>query len=1439
MAGILDIAKSAVNAHREALNQTGQNIANASTEGYRRREAVLAEVSGSQSELNAKTQQQGLGVRVSEIRRGFDQSLQNRAMNATAGFASTETMLEQLRVLENTLLPADGDLTVAMGAFFSAMTDVAASPDDLSARNLLLSQATSLTQAFAINTESVAVLADDTYDMTVAAADRVNALTSAVAKVNEQLRSGSYSTPSLALMDERDRLLGLLAEEVGISVDFGSRQEANVRLGINGSGPLLVSGVESQNLFMTRREDQLDVVTGAGRNVTSSADSGLLRGAIDSYAVTGQALTRLDQLARDLVSQTNKIHAQGVDLNGRPGGAMFASAAFVANVPPKADDRLSADFTPEPGGVDSISSLVAQFDKGTSQWLVRDQSGQLLGKGHGVIETNAGVVRIDGKAQEGDIIEFSRMKGDAQRLEFLLVDPESIAAASSVLGTARASNLGGAVISVAMAEQRLSGLPLLSDRLPNSLSGVTASTFRNPGFVGIIPQGAGSVELASFATQPNVLMTATNMRDLETFSFNYEGLNYEFDLNKFPDPDAQDGVGQFDVVRDIPAFNALVANNGGTTDGLNILQVYEGKDIPDLLNQGVLQGRDQAGNWVSLADLGMHAAGDGVSLSIVAAKGEFSQPSMSATNPSVNDVQAVARAAVDASQIQVFTREGRHIAGSSLSPTEIQQFLTTDNGFLSEAEYRADYLNAAQGVGYRGLDINRYVDAGTFRANFSIVSSADGISSGNGVITSGVNPSPSTVAQNLTIDVPQLGLTSEVSVLGGLSAKDAAVAINQEMAAHGIHASAQTKVAISLTDPASTGPVSFELSTPGGTSVSIEAVVTGASGLDELAKRINEYTIATGVSAHLTAGNQTLILEDASGRDVMLSGLEGLGLHAKSLGADFEVLAEKDLSSNQNHRFHGVISITSTSAINVSSDLGGHVDASTDPFDSPLVQLERASSGDRLHAEFIFDPETDLGTTGSVGVRAQAPSGSYNIVLDRDWFAPVSRTSAGVNNADDAAEQMVQSLRSQAPAIRLQGQTVNSMPSEGTIMTFTQGGESYSLRMGPLGEPAEIIGVDAERFVVDMPSDRNGQTWSISTKDGSLSGEPIIPVSGDIAAFGFDSGASQSLIGRAFTIDNGTSETFDVELDGEAITITVSRDDSTNGVVVTSDNPKVTAEVIDAGTAQQRIRLQADKDEGPLRIVNDAVGAAAMGIKTTREEVFVRPGGLEFQHLDGSPVQSRVTSEHHLVSERLSLHGLPDEELIVLVTGTGNNKIGASFGPPPALAPENAPSSLVLEAVAGAAGRYELIDEATGQSLATRTLAADRPVQMHGLEISIGGQAQTGDLFDISLNQRADLDGRNLEAMAQLAVSVEGRRGLPDGFRDIISSVGGSLEATTFANTSAQARKDAADQAVDAVSGVNLDEEAANLVQQQQAFQAAARVLQMARDLFETLLQIR
>ena len=68
----MDIGKSAINAQRQALNVTGQNIANVNTEGYQRRDADLKEVSGSQSSLASKSAQIGLGVSLGEVRRAFN-----------------------------------------------------------------------------------------------------------------------------------------------------------------------------------------------------------------------------------------------------------------------------------------------------------------------------------------------------------------------------------------------------------------------------------------------------------------------------------------------------------------------------------------------------------------------------------------------------------------------------------------------------------------------------------------------------------------------------------------------------------------------------------------------------------------------------------------------------------------------------------------------------------------------------------------------------------------------------------------------------------------------------------------------------------------------------------------------------------------------------------------------------------------------------------------------------------------------------------------------------------------------------------------------------------------------------------------------------------------------------------------------------------------------
>ena len=64
MASLFDIANSGLQSYRKALSVTGQNIGNINTEGFKRREANLEEVTSGTGGVQSSGSQVGLGVRV-------------------------------------------------------------------------------------------------------------------------------------------------------------------------------------------------------------------------------------------------------------------------------------------------------------------------------------------------------------------------------------------------------------------------------------------------------------------------------------------------------------------------------------------------------------------------------------------------------------------------------------------------------------------------------------------------------------------------------------------------------------------------------------------------------------------------------------------------------------------------------------------------------------------------------------------------------------------------------------------------------------------------------------------------------------------------------------------------------------------------------------------------------------------------------------------------------------------------------------------------------------------------------------------------------------------------------------------------------------------------------------------------------------------------------
>ncbi|MGL5290492.1 MAG: flagellar hook-associated protein FlgK [Vibrionaceae bacterium] len=130
------------------------------------------------------------------------------------------------------------------------------------------------------------------------------------------------------------------------------------------------------------------------------------------------------------------------------------------------------------------------------------------------------------------------------------------------------------------------------------------------------------------------------------------------------------------------------------------------------------------------------------------------------------------------------------------------------------------------------------------------------------------------------------------------------------------------------------------------------------------------------------------------------------------------------------------------------------------------------------------------------------------------------------------------------------------------------------------------------------------------------------------------------------------------------------------------------------------------------------------------------------------------------------------------------------------------------------------------------------PVLLNGTVFSLTAGAEKNDRFVISLLP-ADGENGNLLRMQKLQTSKfmdNGRATLIDVFEGLTSSIG--AQKSSFANLEGLTRTelDAAQGRVAKVSGVNLDEEAANMMKFQQAYMASSRIMTAANQAFETLL---
>jgi len=311
MPSLFDIGKSGLQAYRQSLAVTGQNIANVNTDGYKKRDVALEEVTGAGGGVTEISDQTGLGVRVEQIRRAFDEFLIDKARQASSSFKKADTFSDEVRDLENLLLPTDTNLSSSIGNFFNSLQDIAAYPDDQASRIVAIEKGKDLAAQFNLYAERLENEKEQILDKVENSVTSVNLLTDQISNVNAKiLASGVATGGSNALLDQRDFILGQLAELTQITVNYGEKGEAEVRLGKTGSGPIIVTADAeptkgndtTTQIDVVNQGPRLQPVVGINKIATNQIQAGILSGMVDAFALIDDTQKEIDNLAI-LVSQ--------------------------------------------------------------------------------------------------------------------------------------------------------------------------------------------------------------------------------------------------------------------------------------------------------------------------------------------------------------------------------------------------------------------------------------------------------------------------------------------------------------------------------------------------------------------------------------------------------------------------------------------------------------------------------------------------------------------------------------------------------------------------------------------------------------------------------------------------------------------------------------------------------------------------------------------------------------------------------------------------------------------------------------------------------------------------------------------------------------------------------------------------------------------------------
>ncbi|WP_013122868.1 flagellar hook-associated protein FlgK [Thiomonas sp.] len=450
ISGLLNNALTGLQAAQSALQVTGNNIANVNTPGYSRETAV-------QSTLTPSLyggQYLGNGTQIDAVTRSYNSYLQSQVWSTAATASGANTLNTQIQPIANLIAGTDSGLSTSINQFFaSGVAQVAVNPADIPSRQSLISQSQSLAQTIQTSAQQLQSAANGVNQQLGQSVTAINSLTQQIAQLNVQINtlSGTGSTPN-SLLDQRDQLITQLSGQVGVTVLPQDGNQVNV---FTGNGQVLVAGAQSFDLKTTPSAydpSQLEVAYASNGAVLSQGLQGGTLGGLLQFRsqVLQPAQNALGRIADGLASAMNSQQAQGLDLNGQFGAALFQ--AGPVQVLASSANTGNAVISGSVVDANALTTADYRLNYDGSNWSVTNLStGQPVSGATVGASGSATVLSFDGVqvnvsgAQAGNSFEVQPTRYGALNFQSVLTNPTQIAAASPYVSSAGQMQSGSLV----------------------------------------------------------------------------------------------------------------------------------------------------------------------------------------------------------------------------------------------------------------------------------------------------------------------------------------------------------------------------------------------------------------------------------------------------------------------------------------------------------------------------------------------------------------------------------------------------------------------------------------------------------------------------------------------------------------------------------------------------------------------------------------------------------------------------------------------------------------------------------------------------------------------------------------------------------------------------------------------------------------------------------